>query len=64
MRKSKLLERIEKEIKEKGLIQFKVSDLGCLNKSKSFLSKHRKGNPGDYTVYFIRPKEKGLYKLA
>lgn len=64
MRKSRLLERIEKEVSKKRLKQFRVSDLDCLKKSKSFLSKHRKGNPGDYTVYFIRLKEKGLYKLA
>lgn len=40
-------------------------NLSCnnlLEKSHSFLSKHRKGNPGGYTVYFVRDKN-GKYSL-
>lgn len=44
---------------------FTVSDVNyaCKNilaKSQSFLSKHRKGNPGNYKVYFMQVK-KGKY---
>ena len=31
--------------------------------SSTFLAKHRKGNPGGYTVLFIRV-ERGVYELA
>ncbi|NVK75107.1 MAG: hypothetical protein HWE24_16680 [Oceanospirillaceae bacterium] len=44
---------------------FRVADVnrslsGLLEKSPSFLSKHRVGNPGGYTEYFFR-KAKGEY---
>ena len=61
-RKSKLLNCIQKFCKERNKSTFRVSDIPCLKKSKSFLSKHRVGNPGGYTEYFIKI-EKGLYKL-
>ena len=46
---------------------FTVSDVNfawknLLAKSPSFLSKHRQGNPGGYTVYFLQDK-KGKYSL-
>ena len=46
---------------------FSVADVNsaCENllvKSSSFLSKHRKGNPGAYTVYFVQEKN-GKYSL-
>ena len=46
---------------------FTVADVNvnCNNllaKSSSFLSKHRKGNPGGYTVYFVQGKD-GKYSI-
>jgi predicted metal-binding protein len=62
MRQKKLIDQIRENVK-KGKVKepFKVSDFTCLNKSKSFLSKHAVGN-GKYTEYFIRV-ERGKYKL-
>ncbi|MCX6210810.1 MAG: hypothetical protein NTZ59_15230 [Bacteroidetes bacterium] len=34
-----------------------------LSKSPSFLSKHRKGGPGGYKVYFVQ-KSKGEYSIV
>jgi hypothetical protein len=34
-----------------------------INWAGTFLPKHRKGNPGGYTVLFVRV-ERGVYKLA
>jgi len=62
MRQSKLLAHIEREVVKKKLRLFRVADLDCLKKSKSFLSKHCKGNPEGHTVYFVKIKV-GLYKL-
>ena len=61
---SKLVDQIKNKVK-KGLVKqpFSVADLGgILKKSPSFLSKHRKGNPGNYTPYFTKVS-RGKYKL-
>ena len=61
-KKSRLLECITKWCKENNITTFRAGDTPCLNKSKSFLSKHRNGNPGRYKEYFSRIST-GLYKL-
>jgi len=59
---SKLYESILNCIKSGKLNQpFRVSDVNncckdILSKSPSFLSKHRVGNPGNHTEYFIRER--------
>ena len=67
-RQSKILGTINVAVINGKLKQpFTVSDVNyaCKNllaKSPSFLSKHRKGNPGGYTVYFVQDKN-GKYSL-
>ena len=67
-RQSKILTAINLAVTNGKLKQpFAVSDVNsaCNNllaKSPSFLSKHRKGNPGGYTVYFVQDKN-GKYSL-
>ena len=74
---SKLYKSILTCLNSKELTEpFRVNDVnncdcckGLLRNSPSFLSKHRKGNPGGYTEYFERIKDKngneikGLYNL-
>ena len=62
MKHSRLYSQIKSYV-EKGKVDkhFRSGDFDFL-KSKSFISKHCEGNPGGYTVYFIRVDE-GLYKL-
>ena len=62
LRKSKLLECIKKWSKENHKPIFRAIEIPCLQKSKSFLSKHRVDNPKGYTEYFVRTG-KGKYKL-
>lgn len=67
-KESKIVIAINAAVTNGKLIQpFTVSDVNsaCKNllaKSPSFLSKHRQGNPGNYTVYFVQNK-KGKYSL-
>ena len=67
-RQSKIVVAINVAVTNGKLKQpFSVSDVNtaCKNllaKSPSFLSKHRKGNPGGYTEYFIQDKN-GKYSL-
>jgi len=59
-RQSKIFEGIQLAIQNGKLKEpFSVSDVNAfcdnlLAKSPSFLSKHRKDNPGGYKVYFVR----------
>jgi len=69
MKKSRIFETIKTAI-EKGVLSqpFTVAKVNTacnnlLSKSPSFLSKHRKGNPGDYKVYFIQ-NAKGIYSIT
>ncbi len=68
MKKSDFFEKIKKAVTENILGEpFTASEVNskCENvllKSKSFLSKHAKDNPGKYTPYFIRIS-RGLYKI-
>jgi hypothetical protein len=67
-RQSKIVTAINFAITNGKLKQpFNVSDVNSvckdlLTKSPSFLSKHRKDNPGGYTVYFEQDKN-GKYSL-
>ena len=67
-RQSKIALKISNAVTNGKLQQpFSVSDvnIACKNllvKSPSFLSKHRKGNPGGYKVYFIQDKN-GKYSI-
>jgi hypothetical protein len=67
-RQSKIAIAINVAVTNGKLIQpFSVADVNsaCKNllvKSSSFLSKHRKGNPGGYKVYFMQDKN-GKYSL-
>ena len=50
-----LFQAIRDFAEQHGLDEFTVADLQpILAHSPSFLSKHRVGNPGGYTPYFIR----------
>jgi len=69
MKKSRIFETIKTAI-ENGVLEqpFNVAKVNTacnslLSKSPSFLSKHRKGNPGDYKVYFIQDA-KGKYSIV
>lgn len=68
-RQSKISIAIKAAVTNGSLQQpFSVADVNaaCKNllvKSPSFLSKHRMGNPGGYTVYFIQSNN-GKYLLA
>lgn len=69
-RKSKIYIKIKKAVEDNRLKEpFSVSEVNnsCNNlllSSKSFLSKHRDQNPGNYSVYFDRCKNtKGKYFL-
>lgn len=59
-KQSKLFSSIHLAVTEGNLKEpFSVNDINitCNNllaKSRSFLSKHRKGNPGGYKVYFVQ----------
>lgn len=59
-RQSKIFEGIKLAIQNGKLKEpFRVRDVNAfcdnlLAKSPSFLSKHRKDNPGGYKVYFVR----------
>lgn len=63
MKKSNIYSTLVQLINSKLLNKpFTVSDInrecnGLLKKSPSFLSKHRVGNPGGHTEYFIRVKD-------
>jgi hypothetical protein len=67
-RNSKIVTAINISVKSGKLKQpFSVADVntacnGLLTKSPSFLSKHRKGNPGGHTIYFFR-NNIGKYSL-
>jgi len=67
-KKSKIVIAINLAVTNGKLKQpFTVSDVNsaCENllaKSPSFLSKHKQGNPGGYTVYFVQDM-KGKYSL-
>jgi hypothetical protein len=67
-RQSKIVTAIETAVINGKLKEpFSVAEVNsaCKNllaKSPSFLSKHRKGNPGGYTVYFMQDKN-GKYSL-
>lgn len=72
---SKLFQSITRCIESRKLNQsFRVQDVNrccnnLLSKSPSFLSKHRVGNPGGYTEYFVRERDvngeetQGLYRV-
>lgn len=63
MKRSLLLTKIKSMVDKMEVDkQFRVSDFKFLKNSKSFLSKHRKGNPGGNTEYFVRVSP-GLYEL-
>ena len=68
MRKSKISITIREAVENKRLPQpFSVADVnrncnGLLDRSPSFLSKHAKGNPGNYTPYFVSVA-RGKYKI-
>jgi hypothetical protein len=68
MRKSNIAITISEAAENKRLTQpFSVADVnrncnGVLEKSPAFLSKHTKGNPGNYTPYFVRVA-RGKYKI-
>lgn len=68
MSNSRIYNSIKKCIPNSHLKEpFRVSDVnkccnGLLKRSPSFLSKHRVGNPGGNTEYFVRVGI-GLYKL-
>lgn len=67
-KQSKLFISINLAVTERKLKQpFSVNDINnaCNNllaKSPSFLSKHRKGNPGGYKVYFVQNSD-GKYSI-
>jgi len=61
-RRSSLLDCIIKWSQENNKTTFRAIEIPCLQKSRSFLSKHCVKNPGGYTVYFER-KGRGVYKL-
>ena len=69
MKKSRIFETIKTAIENVVLPQpFNVADVNkycnnLLSKSPSFLSKHRKGNPGGDKVYFVQ-KSKGKYSIV
>jgi hypothetical protein len=68
MKKSNIAITIQKAVSNTSLPQpFSVADVNrncndLLSKSPAFLSKHTKGNPGNYTPYFMRVA-RGKYKL-
>jgi len=62
MRYSKLLNCIKKWVKQNNKEIFKAKEIPCLEKSPTFLPKHRVGNPGGYSEFFIR-KARGKYSL-
>lgn len=63
MRNSKLLFKIKKCVRKKSVKKtFRVADFYFLIQSKSFLSKHCDGNPGNNTAFFVRIS-RGLYRL-
>lgn len=69
MRMSKFVEDIRNAVRSGSLKEpFRASDVkaACPGWAKStysvFLAKHRRGNPGDYTEYFVR-HSRGLYIL-
>lgn len=67
-KQSKLFITINLAVTEGKLKQpFSVNEIniacnGLLLKSRSFLSKHRKGNPGGYKVYFVQ-NDFGKYSI-
>jgi hypothetical protein len=62
VKKSRLLDTIKEAVHQGKIIEpFKSSDVPCLLKSPSFLSKHAQGN-GKNNEYFVRVG-RGLYKL-
>lgn len=62
-RQSKIVKAINVAVTNGKLNQpFSVADVNTacknlLSKSPSFLSKHRKNNPGGHTVYFVQGKD-------
>ena len=60
-RKSKLRDCVQNWCEENNKTTFRAGDIPCLT-SKSFISKHRVGNPSGYTEYFTRIS-RGVYKL-
>jgi hypothetical protein len=68
MKRSNIALTISEAVASKRLPQpFSVADVnsychGLLDKSPAFLSKHTKGNPGNYTPYFLRVA-RGKYKI-
>jgi hypothetical protein len=68
-KQSKLFTSINLAVTEGKLKEpFSVNEINItcdnlLAKSRSFLSKHRKGNPGGYKVYFVQDKN-GKYSIS
>lgn len=64
-RRGKTIGRIEAAVKKIGE-RFRAADVNAalgIDWAGTFLPKHREGNPGGYTVFFVRISP-GLYRLC
>lgn len=62
-RERNLYPRIKKGVSDGSIKkQFRATDIKFLKNSRGFLAKHCEGNPGGYTLLFVRIAT-GLYRL-